>query len=169
MSEMPQKFLSLDLKARSIREHYKKAMSEAHKKIAQRWVENGANITVKNETEILFPNNKNKANPYSVDIILPEYLTLIEIDGYQHESMRERDNIRDVHILEIAHNTGVDWRLKRLPLAIPKNLLYGQLQGIKREQVKAEYISWLNKLADDSLAMIKQEYLARRLEKLKNN
>ena len=159
------KHTTLELKAKSLHEYYKRAMSELHKKVAKRWQEQGEIVHI----EQLFPNDKPKQNAYSVDMVLPDYLAIIEIDGDCHIGRETRDSIRDQHIMSIALGTGIEWRIKRIPVSIPQNLLYGQLQGREREQVKAQYINWLNKLADDSLAMIKQEYLARKLQKLKKS
>lgn len=156
---------TLKVESKNLHVYYKSAMSEAHKKIARRWEQNGEDI----QLELLFPNDKKSRNPYSVDILLPNYLTMIEIDGVCHDDKLERDNRRDNHIMSIAQNTGIDWTLKRIPLEIPENLIYGHLRDSKRQNVKDNYLSWLNKLADRELMLIKQEYNLRRLEKLKNN
>lgn len=141
-------------------EHYKQAMSEAHRKIAKRWQEQGNEV----QLELLFPNDKRKANPYSVDILLPEFLSLVEIDGGFHDNMTIRDSIRDRHILSIAHQTGFNWQFKRIPLIIPKGLLYGMLQGKERELVKSNYIGWLNNFSDTHLSAIKNEFRLRKLK-----
>jgi very-short-patch-repair endonuclease len=156
---------TLNIDQKNLHTYYKSAMSEAHKKIARRWQTNGENI----QLELLFPNDKKNRNPYSIDILLPDYLTMIEIDGACHDDRLERDNKRDNYIMSIAQNTGVDWNLKRIPLDIPENLIYGHLRDSKRQNVKDNYISWLNKLADKELFLIKQEYNLKRLENLKNN
>jgi very-short-patch-repair endonuclease len=155
-----EKFNSMKLESKKLHEHYKQAMSAAQKKIVDRWEQQGNDI----QLELIFPNNKPKANAYSVDILLPDYLTLVEIDGPFHDNMVARDNIRDKHILSIAHNTGYNWQFKRIPFEIPKDLLYGTLQGSQRELVKSNYNAWLNNFADTHLSIIKNEFKLRQLK-----
>jgi len=158
MSENP----SLKINQKKTHEHYLHAVSAASLKIINYWRASGVEI----QKELLFPNDKPNNQPYSVDAFLVDEHILVEIDGVPFHLDTERDQKRDRHIEGIASHTGHECKIVRVPLLIPERLIYGNLQGKKRQEVKVEYQEWLEDWAMVELRKVKDR--ARLQNLLKN-
>ena len=141
--------------------YYMQAVSAASNKIINIWKGNNFDI----QKELLFPNDKPNNSPYSVDAYFVDDHILVEIDGSPYHKNIERDQIRDNHIEGIASSTGHDCYVIRLPLEIPQNLIYGNLQGKRRQDVKAKYNDWLENWARVELASLPNRLRLAKLSK----
>jgi len=155
---------SLKINQKKTHEHYLHAVSAASLKIINYWRASGVEI----QKELLFPNDKPNNQPYSVDAFLVKEHILVEIDGAPFHLDTERDQKRDKHIEGIASHTGHDCHIIRLPLVIPEHLIFGNLQGKKRQEVKVEYQKWLANWAKVELASLPDRLKLARLSKTKN-
>jgi len=152
---------ALGINNQETHQRYAKIASAASKRIIEIWENAGFNL----QPELLFPNDKLNHHPYSVDVQFIDFHFMVEIDGYTHIKTVIRDQIRDTHIEKIASSTGHDCHIIRLPLIIPPELIFGNLRGDKRKEVKAEYGRWLENWARVELASLPNRL---RLAKLKN-
>jgi len=144
---------SMEISANKTYLDYLKMVSQASKRIFDHWEASGVKI----QRELLFPNNNLNNHPYSVDAFLVKERILVEIDGVLYHRNTERDKIRDRHIEAIASSTGHECKIVRIPLAIPDNLIYGELRKKKKVEKKEEYLIWLKAFADLELLKLQAQ------------
>jgi len=152
---------SLKINQKKTHEHYAIIASAASKRIIEIWENAGFNL----QPELLFPNDKPNNHPYSVDVQFIDFHFMVEIDGFTHINTEMRDKKRDKHIEGIASSTGHDCHIIRLPLVIPEHLIFGNLQGEKRKDVKVEYHRWLENWARVELASLPNRLKLAKLKK----
>jgi len=143
---------TLPLDNRKIAEYYRReCISQAHKKIAEFIKAEGHQI----QNELIFPHYVKKFNPLSVDFMILDLNCLVEIDGASHENRKQKDLDKRLHILKIAKEYEQTPKYINQPLDIPADLIYGHLQGKKREAVKAKYLQFLKNISESILIQAK--------------
>jgi len=78
--------------------------------------------------------------PYSADIYLPTKDTIVEVNGYHHYT--EKGKEKELHKDRAISILGVKNEIK-VNVKTPEKLVYGQLQGEEREEVKDIYDSYM--------------------------
>jgi very-short-patch-repair endonuclease len=151
--------MELNLESKSLHDHYLQGQSQAGQKIINIWKQLNPELRNKEKfsQEVMFNNVNRKRNPYSVDCYIKEGHIFIEIDGVAFHTDKEKETLRDNHIL--SHDVHGSATMLRIPFDIPQELIFGKLQGKKRQEIKAKYEGWLFDFARSSLQLIRLEIL----------
>jgi very-short-patch-repair endonuclease len=91
--------------------------------------------------QLVIPNYQTpsqKSHPLRADIYVPEKNLILEIDGCYHNDMLKQHK-RDLRILAMANQTEQQLNVEHVDYLIPPNLIYGNLRGKKREEVRDLY------------------------------